>query len=106
MVELKFDMTRLAHDVMEKVLDETEYKGRTLRDWIDGIASGEYVQAKGGRWELVFLWDVTSGNLARCAHCDARFTSISQFGRVFEFCPICGVKIRLPKEEDYHDDRI
>ena len=104
MAELKFDMQRLAADVMEMVLDETEYKGRTLRDWIDGIASGEYVQAKSGRWELVFLWDV-SGNLPRCTHCNSYFASISQFGRVFEYCPNCGVKIRLPKEEDINDDR-
>lgn len=103
MAELKFDMQRLAADVMEKVLDETEYKGRTLRDWIDGIASGEYVQAKSGRWELVFLWDV-SGNLPRCTHCNSYFASISQFGRVFEYCPNCGVKTRLPEEEDINDD--
>jgi len=103
MAELKFDMQRLAADVMEKVLDEIEYKGRTLRDWIDGIASGEYVQAKSGRWELVFLWDV-SGNLPRCTHCNSYFASISQFGRVFEYCPNCGVKTRLPKEEDINDD--
>ena len=49
MAELKFDMQRLAANVAEKVLDETEYKGRTLRDWIDDIASGEYVQAKSGQ---------------------------------------------------------
>lgn len=101
MAELKFDMQRLAADVMEMVLDETEYKGRTLRDWIDGISNGEYVQAKSGRWELVFLWDV-SGNLPRCTHCDARFTSISQFGRVFEYCPKCGVKTRLPEGGHEH----
>lgn len=103
MAELKFDMQRLAADVMEMVLDETEYKGRTLRDWIDGISNGEYVQAKSGRWELVFLWDV-SGNLPRCTHCNSYFASISQFGRVFEYCPKCGVKTRLPKEEDINDD--
>ena len=102
MAELKFDMQRLAADVAEMVLDETEYKGRTIREWCDDISSGEYVKAGLPRFELVYTWDMSNERFIRCTHCDAIFSHILHFGKAWQFCPICGVKCSLPEREYEH----
>ena len=46
MAELKIDVTKLVGRCCEMVLDETEYAGKTLREWINDITNGDYVPAK------------------------------------------------------------
>lgn len=45
MAELKIDVTKLVGRCCELVLDETEYAGKTLREWINDITNGKYVPA-------------------------------------------------------------
>ena len=45
MAELKIDVTKLVGRTCELVLDETEYAGKTLREWINDITNGDYVPA-------------------------------------------------------------
>jgi hypothetical protein len=45
MAELKIDVTKLVGRCCELVLDETEYAGKTLREWINDITNGDYVPA-------------------------------------------------------------
>lgn len=46
MAKLKIDVTKLVGRCCELVLDETEYAGKTLREWIADITNGDYVPAK------------------------------------------------------------
>ena len=97
MAELKIDVTKLVGRCCEMVLDETEYAGKTLREWIADITNGDYVSAKEKRLILAYSWDCTD-ELIRCPACDKRFKPDYINGKLWNFCPECGVRMTEDKK--------
>ena len=92
MAELKIDVTKLVGRCCEMALDETEYAGKTLREWINDITSGDYVPAKEKRLTLAYSWDCT-GELIRCPACNKQFYPDTINEKLWNFCPECGVRM-------------
>lgn len=92
MAEMKIDVTRLVGRTCELVLDEAEYAGKTLREWIADITNGDYVPAKELRLRLAYSWDCT-GELIRCPSCDKKFKPDDVNEKLWNFCPECGVRM-------------
>lgn len=91
MAKMKIDVTKLVGRCCEMVLDETEYAGKTLREWINAITSGDYIPAKEKRLRIAYSWDCTGGELIRCPACDKFFKPDDVNGELWHFCPMCGV---------------
>lgn len=73
----------------EYALDEFEYKGLTIRQWADKIASGEYQPVKQGT-----CW-VQRGEEYYCSHCGGKAPmNINRKHTVTtKHCPHCGYKM-------------
>ena len=94
-------------EIVNKTLDEFEYKGLTIREWADKITSGEYQDA------------AHTKNLSEIAWCDSFICSkcglhleewvkveiTEEYGKErfeyeFEYCPGCGRKIVEGDEDE------
>lgn len=92
MAKMKYDITDIAERCMETVLDETSYAGKSIREWIADITNGKYVSSKEPRLVLAYSWDCT-GELIRCPACEKSFEPDKVNGRLWNFCPLCGVRM-------------
>lgn len=92
MAELKIDVTKLVGRCCEMVLDETEYAGKTLREWLNDITNGDYVSRKEPQLRLAYSWEI-SGKMLRCPACDKCFKPDTLNGKLWSFCPECGVRM-------------
>jgi rubrerythrin len=81
--------------VGEKVLDEVQYRGFTIREWIEKITSGEYQPVKNGRWipteydgyaDGAPVWDKWE-----CSECG--YEHSGEEDTLTSFCPNCGAKM-------------
>ena len=89
MAEMKINIK----PIVDKVLDETQYAGRTFREWIAEIERQEHT-VKGYAY---CLWNI-QGDDWRCPSCDTSY-NVRQFGEeIFRFCPKCGIVLKV------HDD--
>ena len=89
MAIMEFDLNGLAQRLLTSVLDETIYKGQTLREWIEEIAAGEYELKKVDDW--IYFKDS-----AKCPKCDVKISinsMIKMNDGVWNYCPICGMKL-------------
>lgn len=86
MAELKIDITKLVGRCCEMVMDETEYAGKTLREWISDITNGDY--AKHGCWRQV-------GREYKCSVCgtDAGLNCYREHRMTTKYCQNCGAKM-------------
>lgn len=82
----------------EYALDEFEYKGLTIRQWADKIASGEYQSVKRGQWILHTeqIVDVDIKLPTECSECGFEEFSAEKYN----FCPNCGSKNRMDGDSD------
>jgi rubrerythrin len=77
MAKMNIDITKVVKKAAEGVLDEFEYKGLTIREWADKIASGEYQPVKRGRWIDSWICSECKGgsrepNTPYCPNCGAK----------------------------------
>lgn len=91
MAELKIDVTKLVGRACELVMDETEYAGKTLREWINDITNGDYVPRKEQRLKPAYSWDFTNEKMICCPSCETRYSNVLAYGKLWNFCPMCGV---------------
>ena len=73
MAIMEFDLNGLAQRLLTSVLDETIYKGQTLREWIEEIAAGEYELKKVDDW--IYFKDS-----AKCPKCEVKISITSITG--------------------------
>lgn len=67
-----------------EALDQAVYKGRTIREWVDGITRGDFEEIRHGRWKA----GVT------CSRCGfIRQETRSGNPMVGKYCPNCGAKM-------------
>ena len=79
-------------ELANKILDEFEYKGMTIRGWADRITSGEYQLVKNGHWYH------DCRGLARCSVCGEH-----EPNGFYTYCPSCGAKMDLNWTEAKHE---
>jgi DNA-directed RNA polymerase subunit RPC12/RpoP len=78
-------------ELANKILDEFEYKGMTIRGWADKITNGEYQPVKYGRWIKGKDWDDWL-----CSECSNEATLDWKENPILSsFCPNCGAKMEL-----------
>lgn len=73
----------------EYALDEFEYKGMTIRQWADKIASDEYQPVKHGRW----IFQGRYGN--SCEGWRSIFIRNNEDGRHIYHCSECNFEVRV-----------
>ena len=82
-------MDEFAKDVAEKAIDEWKYQGRTIREWIQMILSGDYVPEVHGKWLDVFAG--FNFFAATCSVCHKR-SDLPPIA-VAKYCPRCGARM-------------
>ena len=99
MAELKFPtLEELGRQGGEWALNEFEYKGLTIREWVDEITTGEYQPIKHGHW-------IDDHDFARCSLCnriiyDAYYEFRNKNDASFHnYCPYCSTKMDLKDGE-------
>lgn len=81
MAKMNIDITKVVKKAAEGALDGTVYKGLTIREWADKIASGEYQPVKHSRWKSI-------GDYCHiCMNCGEENENENKF------CPNCGAKM-------------
>lgn len=86
MAQWKIDITKVVKKAAEGALDEFEYKGLTIREWADKIASGEYQPVRHGHWDEIATFLI-------CSKCK------KPFKYQYPYCPNCGAKMDLEEGE-------
>ena len=93
-------MDELAKKVAEKAIDDVEYKGKTIREWIDMFATIEAYPVKHGRWE----WNEDRCEWV-CSKCfcppvDGLPFDDPDYEPDMDYCPNCGAKMDLEEKKD------
>lgn len=87
----------------EYALDEFEYKGLTIRQWTDKIASGEYQPVKHGRWIWLKNYRDCEGDIYsqyKCSCCDFVVGNAYSIEDLTPFCGNCGADMRTDGDND------
>ena len=78
----------MAEKVAKQALDEYEYKGKTIREWIDALASAE---RKRGEW---ILTEDDNYEYCTCSECGYQNGENWMNGSDIPFCAECGADMR------------
>lgn len=81
--EMTISLEEFGKKAGEYALDEFEYKGLTIRQWANKIASGEYQPVQRGRWMYPFY----------CSECG--FEPYYSSDLTYNYCPNCGARMDL-----------
>ena len=80
-------MDEFAKEVAEKALDDFEYEGKTIREWVQMILCGDVVPVVHGRWIEHSHLEVGG----ECSVCGWQFQWFENAEA--HYCPHCGAKM-------------
>lgn len=93
-----------AEDVANRVMDQVEIEGKTLREWVRLIVSEEWAPVIHARWYGTEYNGYSDENpvfeVYQCSNCGAEFRCSDMD---FDYCPRCGAKMEQ-EEEDGQDN--
>ena len=88
-------MEEFAKQAADLALDEFQYDGKTIREWIELILSGKLVEVVHAEWELHGNDDDLSGSYfcSKCGYNMDESEYLDNFSSL-RYCPYCGAKMK------------
>ena len=92
---MTIDIEKLVQQAAERAMDELEFSGHTLREWVRILAKVDKAFTPRGYW----IEDSDPGETYKahwkCSNCKHGLGITEDWIRMFKFCPLCGAKMDL-----------